>query len=72
MDNVKSLWITTYIKVQLTRKIVQKLLGRDIDAVNLFFGSVSASKKNFCSLLPIGFESEFGMNIANIKVDRLI
>lgn len=72
MDNVKTLWITTRIKVQLARKIVQKLLGRANSAVNLFFGALRRRKNFFCSLSPIAFESDFAMNIPNIKVGRLI
>jgi hypothetical protein len=72
VDNVKSLWITAHAKVQLDRKIVQKLLGRAISAVNLFFGALRHPKKFFFGLLPISFESDCAMNIPNIKAARLI
>jgi hypothetical protein len=72
VDNVKSLWITAHAKVQLDCKIVQKLLGRAIGAVNLFFGALRHPKKFFFGLLPISFESDCAMNITNIKAAHLI
>jgi hypothetical protein len=48
-----------------------KTVGKSQQRCEFVFWSVAASKKFFCSLSPIAFESDFAMNIPNIKVGRL-